>query len=142
MKRNIVFCLLLVLSGAVSYAQCDKKLVLTSSKTEYLNASFVTQRTVDEQTVIEISKPNITITPGGEDNKMTGTIKSDSCNWKVPFKEGKTVYKAILSDPGGEAKSVTITIEGKEGKQTLLAEVDEMPDQKIRVSLDKFEEKK
>jgi hypothetical protein len=36
---------------------------------------------------------------------------------------------------------VTITIEGKEGKLTLLAEVDDDPNHKIRVTIDKFEEK-
>ena len=51
------------------------------------------------------------------------------------------MIKAILSDPTGDAKDVTITIEGKDGKVTLLAEVDEMPDHKIKLTLDKFEEK-
>lgn len=134
--------LLLVLGSTISYAQCDKKLVLQSSKTEYLDQNFSTQRTVDEQTTIEIDGSSITITPGSESNKMTGTIKADSCLWKQPFKEGKTRYKANIADPSGEAKDVTITIEGKNGKQTFLVEVNEMPDMKIRVALDKFEEKK
>ena len=83
----------------------------------------------------------MTITPGGEENKMSGPVKSVVCNWKTAFKEGKTVIKAILTDRSGDAKDVTITIEGKDGKVTLLAEVDEMPDHKIKVTLDKFEEK-
>ena len=128
--------------SVATYAQCDKKLVLTASSTEYLDAAYEVQRTVDEETVIEISKPVITITPGNEGNTMTGTIKSDSCSWKLPYKEGKSVLKVTLADPSGETQDVTITIEGKEGKLTLLAEIDNRPDQKIRVALNKFEEKK
>lgn len=142
MKKNIALFLLLMAASTFTYAQCDKKLLLTSSKTEYLDAAYTVQRTVDEESVIEISKPVITIIPGNAENKMTGTIKSDSCNWKLPYKEGKSVLKTTLSDPSGEAKDVTITIEGKEGKLTFLVEIDDMPDKKIRVTLNKFEEKK
>jgi uncharacterized protein GlcG (DUF336 family) len=72
---------------------------------------------------------------------MSGPVKSTSCNWKIPFKEGKTVVRATLTDASSDSKNVTITIEGKEGKLTLLAEVDDEPNHKIRVAIDKFEEK-
>ena len=132
---------LLVISTG-SFAQCDKKVKLTSSKTEYLDSAGTVQRTVDETTVIEISKPDITIAPGSEENKMTGTIKSDTCNWKIPFKEGKTVLKATITDRSGDTKDVTLTIQGKDGKLNFLAEVDNEQDKKIRLTIDKFEEKK
>ena len=138
--KEFIF-ILAVLVGMNTYAQCDKKLSLTSSKTEYLDASGQLKKSVDENTTIEISKTELTIVPGAEENKMAGPVKSVVCNWKNVFKKGKTVIKAILSDPSGDAKDVTITIEGKDGKVTLLAEVDEMPDHKIKLTLDKFEEK-
>ncbi|MCW3118332.1 MAG: hypothetical protein JWM28_2414 [Chitinophagaceae bacterium] len=134
--------LALTVLGAISFGQCDKIVTLTSSKTQYLDSSFAVQKTVDENTVIQITKTEVTIAPGSEDDKMTGTIKSDICNWKKPFKEGKSIIKVPLKDHSGDVKNATITIEGKDGKVTLLLEVDEMPDKKIRVDIDQFEEKK
>lgn len=140
MKRSF-FLLLMIIVCTANYAQCDKKFVLSSSKTEYLDEKWVVQRSVDEKSTIEISKSELIIIPGSEENKMSGTIKSSDCNWKVPFKEGKTIIKATLVEQSGDTKNVTITIEGKEGKLTLLAEVDDMPERKVRVAIDKFEEK-
>ncbi len=142
--KKIVFALTLVLfSHAVSFAQCNKKVTLTSSKTEYLDSTMVVQKTEDEKSVVELSESEVSISPGNEDHKMTGIINSNTCNWTIPFKEGKSIIKATLSDKSaGDTKNITITIEGKDGKVTLLAEVEEMPDRKIRVQIDTFEEKK
>jgi Holliday junction resolvase len=71
---------------------------------------------------------------------MTGKIKSDTCNWKVAYKEGKTVLKAVISNENGDDKNVTITIIGKDGKVTLLFEMEGEGDDRIRVTADKFEE--
>jgi hypothetical protein len=140
--KKIIFALsLLLVFSTMTFAQCGKKIIITSSKTENLDASGTVEKTIEEKTIIEINKSDLTVTPG-EDRVMTGAIKSDSCNWKVPFKEGKSIIKATLADDGGDAKNVTITIEGKDGKITFLAEVEEMPDRKIRLVIDKFEEKK
>jgi len=140
MKKSFLSFLVLCV-GIISYAQCDKKLVLHSSKTEYLDSTKTVMRAVDEISVIEVTNAELIITPGGADNRMSGPVKSTSCNWKIPFKEGKTVIKASLTDPSGDSKNVTITIEGKAGKMTLLAELDDEPNKKIKVAIDKFEEK-
>ena len=132
---------LLLFNGRAAHAQCEKKITLVSSKTEHLDGSGAVQETVDEKTTIEISKSEISIAPG-DNATMKGTIKSDSCDWKVPFKEGRTIIKAEMADEGGDVKHVTFTIEGKDGKVTLLAVVEEMGDRKIRVTADSFEEKK
>ena len=144
MKKVLFLLMLLTILGIVfSYAQCAKKQVITSAKTEYLDANGNLQRSVDENTIIEYDKSNITITIEQGDSKvMSGPVKLDSCNWSVPYKEGKSIVKAVVSDARGDAKNLTITIEGKDGKLTFLAEVDERPDMKIRLTVDKFEEKK
>ena len=142
MKKIWLPLLLSILSSAV-YAQCEKKLLLTSTVTEHLNASDSLQRSDDEKSTIEVGKAEITILPGNEaEQKITGVIKSHTCNWTVPYKEGKSVIKAEMSDPRGDTKNATITITGKNGKVTLLFELEEMPDRKIRVTIDKFEEVK
>lgn len=141
MKKIFFVAFLLSVNIAV-FAQCGKDQKLTSSKTEYLDSGMNVQKTVDENTVIEITKDSITIIPGSDDNKMTGTIASTDCNWTTPYKEGKSVLKTAITDPGGDTKNVTITIAGKEGKLYLTALVDDEPNQIIRVALDSFEEKK
>jgi hypothetical protein len=139
MKKIIILLSLLIAGSAVSFAQCGKKVVLSTSKTEHLDANGVVQRTDDEKATVEIGKTDLKITVNDE-HKMTGTIKSDSCIWSIPYKEGKTIIKATISNDQGEDKNVTITIEGKNGKVTLLFEMEGEPDDRIRVGIDKFEE--
>jgi hypothetical protein len=139
MKTITLILSLLIAGSTISFAQCDKKVMLTTSKTDHLDANGVVTRTVDEKAVVEIGKSDLTINVNDE-HKMTGAIKSNSCNWKIPFKEGKTIIKATLSNDQGEDKNVTITIEGKDGKVTLLFEMEGEADDRIRVGIDKFEE--
>ena len=144
MKKILAVMLLLAAVSTLGYGQCDKKVILTSSKTEHLGADSAVQDTKDEQTVVEFDKTNITvsISAGGEDHKMTGTVTSYNCNWQTPFKEGRTVIKVNLSDhDGGDTKKITITIEGKGGKVKLLAEIDDEANRKIRLNADSFLEK-
>ena len=142
MKKTLLSAFFIAGLGIITNAQCDKKTALSSSKTEFLDSNYNVKDTKDENTTVEFSKNDITIIPGGqEDQKLTGTIKSFTCDWKVPFKEGKTVIKTTLVDPRGDEKKATITIEGKDGKITFLGEIDEMPDMKLRLTADKFEEK-
>jgi len=142
MKTIALILSLLVAGSAVSYAQCGKKFTITTSKTEHLDASGNLTRTDDEKAVVVIGKAdlNITVDHSGDEHKMTGTIKSDDCNWPVAYKEGKTVLKAVISNDNGEEKNVTITITGKDGKVTLLFEMEGEGDDRIRVTADKFEE--
>ena len=142
LKQIVPLLLAPIFSSIAGFAQCNKSVSLTASKTEYLDASMAVQRTVEEKTVIEISDSVITIVPGNEANKMTGKIVSKACQWAVPYKEGKSQIKAALQDGSGDTKNVTFSIEGKDGKVTFLAEVDDMPDQKVRVAVDTFEAKK
>ena len=142
MKKLIAFFLFQV-SILPSFGQCDKNVALAVSKTQYLDGSGTVQRTVDENSTVEINTSEVVITPGGNaDHKMNGKIQSNTCSWSVPFKEGKSIYKARFEDPSGNQQNATLTIEGKDGKVTFLMEVAERPDQKIRVTVDKFEEKK
>ena len=121
-------------------AQCDKKVKLTSSATEYLDKNNTVQRSEEEKSTIMIDKSTITITPGNSGHDMKGTITFDSCVWSIPYKKGKTIIKTKLTDESGDTKNATITIEGKEGKLNLVMEAEEMPDKKIRVPIDIFQE--
>jgi hypothetical protein len=139
LPASAIIAAFLMLLTFRSFAQCDKNVVLTSSKTEYLNATGAVQRTVEEDCVIRVSKTEVTISPSGHD-KMTGSITSTTCDWKEPFKEGKTTLKAKFKNDNGAETTATITIEGKGGKVTCLMRERERPDRIIRVNINKFEE--
>lgn len=139
LKTTIAALFLMVAGSTISFAQCDKTSTLTSSKTNHLDESGNIARTKDENAVITITPTDITIIPGDEEHTMTGKITSKTCDWKVPFKEGKMVIKSIVSgDGGGNDKDITVTIEGKAGKVTLTFEAVGM-NGKIQVVADKFE---
>jgi hypothetical protein len=138
-KLTLAFSLLLA-GSAVGFAQCGKSVELNSSKTEHLDANGVVQRTDDETAIIDLTKTSLNVSVNGE-RKITGTIKSEVCDWKVPFKEGKTIIKASVSNDQGEERNVTVTIEGKDGKVTLLFEMEGMTDDRIRVGINRFVEK-
>ena len=141
MKHLIVAVGLLSFYNLKIFAQCDKAVILSASKTEFIDEKGSVQDSKDEKTIVEINKGNLTISPGGEE-QMAGTIKSTTCNWKIPYKDGKMIIKAILESPQGDSKHLTITIEGKDGKLDFLGEIEEMPERKVRLVVDKFEEKK
>ena len=126
----------------MSYAQCDKNFTLTSSKTEYYDGSGTLQRSVDEKGVIVITGKDLVITHGPNEEKMTGTVKYDTCSWKVPFKDGKVIIRTALTGDNGNTQNVTLTIEGKDGKITCTAVPDDDQNRQIRLTVDKFEEKK
>jgi len=139
LKTTILVAVLLVTGSLASFAQCDKTVTLTSSKTNYLQPDGTVERSKDENTVITITKTDLTITPGNEGHKMAGPIISNTCNWTVPFKEGKTTIKSKVTNQNGEELNVTINITGTDGKVALTFEAEEMPGKKIQVTADKFE---
>jgi len=139
MKKIILTLSLLIGLTAVTFAQCEKTVELSSSKTNHLDEKGTITRSDDETAVIDISKTAVDISVNGE-HKITAPIKSNTCNWTVPFKEGKTIIKAT-ADHDGQDENITITIEGKDGKVTLLFEMESQPGDKIKVGIDKFIEK-
>ena len=142
MKKIYLLIALLFAAWTTSFAQCGKKLVIVSSKTEHLDAQGAITRTDDEKATVTITKTEISIAvaDAGGSHEMKGTIKSDTCNWTAAYKEGKTVIKADITGMNGEEKPVTITITGTGGKVILLFEIDGEPGDDIRVTADKFEE--
>lgn len=140
MKKLLL--LAFVCLGFSGFAQCNLDVALTSSKTDYFDGSGVLQRSVDENSTIEITKKQVLINPGNSGNLMTANITSATCDWSAPYKEGKSVIKAETEIEPGNIRHSTITIEGKDGKITFTMEITEMPDRVIKVTIDSFKEKK
>jgi hypothetical protein len=139
--KKLLLAAVLLTAATVGYGQCEKKTVLTASKTDHLAADSSVQRSDDGVVTIEYDKTSFNVNPPNED-PMTGKVDSISCSWPTPYKEGKTRMKVTLTNPQGETQHFTVTIEGKAGKVILLAVMDGQPDERIRLTADKFEEKK
>src|SRR5690349_1171127 len=100
MKHFLLAGLLLAVTH-IAYSQCDKKVLLTASKTDHLGADSSVQRSVDENTTIEFDHATITVA-AGDNPKMTGKVNSITCNWSTPYKVGRTQLKVTLTNPQGE----------------------------------------
>lgn len=122
-----------------SYTQCGKNIRLTSSKTIHMDGRGNITRTEVEKSVVEIDLLLITIKVRDE-SKTLCNIKSIDCNWDIPFKKGKTLIEATLTTDNGVLKNVVLTIEGIDGQLFLLFEMEDRPDNKIKVIIDMFEE--
>src|SRR5690349_6629952 len=121
--KKIICALCMLLAGSMAArAQCNKNVKLTSSKTEYLDSAMNLQKSEEEKIVIELTGKEIMIAPGNASHIMNGAVQSATCNWTVPFKEGKWVINAKMN-AGNEEKDATITIQGKSGQVALLFEV-------------------
>lgn len=138
--KHLLLAGLFLASAAAGYGQCEKRTVLTASKTDHLAADSSVERSDEGVVTIEFDKTTFLVSPPNE-GQLTGKVDSITCSWPTPYKEGKTRMKITLTGPQGEVQHFTVTIEGKAGKVTLLAVMDDQPDQKIRLTADKFEAK-
>jgi len=137
--KKVILALLLAASSTLCFAQCDKTATLTSSATNYLDDKGNVTKSMDEETVVTITKTSLTIIPGNDSRKASDPLTSNSCNWTTPYKEGKTTLTSTLTNEAGRELHAKVVIEGKGGKVTLTFEAAEMPGRKIMVTADKFE---
>lgn len=142
MRSILMTCLLLAAGSTIAMAQCGKKVRLTSSKTEHWDNHGTLQHTDDEKVAVEFDQSDITVSINNDsgERKLTGKVKSDTCDWKVPFKEGKTTLHVTLNNDDGESRDYTMTITGKDGKLSFVAETKDEPEI-IKLEVEKFEEK-
>ena len=131
----------LLTAATVGYGQCEKRSVLTASKTDHLGADSSVERSEDGVITIEFDKTTFLVNQPNE-GLIPGKVDSVACNWPTPYKVGKTWMKITLTNPQGELQHFTVSIEGKAGKVTLLAVMEGQPGHTIRIIADKFEEKK
>ena len=144
--KKIFFLVVAVLTfGLIAVAQCDKKVTWTASKGEFVDASGNVEQTMNEKIVVEMDKKSIVLKHGDkEDDALTGEIKELTCEWKVPYKNGKTGFKSQLAEPNGDMKNAAITIEGIEGKIIITVDVTDPSgsgdNKKIKIYVDSYKE--
>ena len=124
-----------------TFAQCDKKVLYTSVKQEWLNDKYEVQKSDQEKVTVEISKTGVVLNHNDDPNDvMKGDVKNISCNWTELFKNGKTTVEAELTEGHNDVHETNLTIEGKDGAMFILIEMKDHPDMKIKAYVDKYEE--
>lgn len=142
MKKMLLSLTVLLLAATAGMAQCDKKVTYTSDKQEMISPEGEVVNNKTDALSIDFTKESITINVGERMGAMTATIKETTCQWKEIYKEGKAIYKVEFQKPdNGETSEGSMTVEAKEGKLQILVEMARLDGKKIRVFVNKYEEK-
>jgi len=142
MKKIILLVLVFVTVNKWSNAQCNKKILWTSTKEEFLDANGHVTHTDEDSVTLEVSDSGITINHNNiPQDELKGTIKEINCNWSEPFKTGKTTFKSDLTEVSGDEHNGNFTIEGKDGQISVLMELTDKGGMKIKLYVNRYEEK-
>jgi len=137
MKTILIFFMLFITS-LQGTSQCDKKVTWYGSKGDMLDASGSLLDTKIDSVFIETDPQKIMLRFKTDENALEGTVKGKTCDWKEPFKNGKTVYNASVNVEDRISNAI-FTIEARDGKITLLVVVEVMADKKFLIYIDKYE---
>jgi len=142
MKKIILLVLVFVTVNKWSNAQCNKKILWTSTKEEFLDANGQVTHTDEDSVTLEVSDSGITINHNNiPQDELKGTIKEINCNWSEPFKTGETTFKSDLTEVSGDEHNGNFTIEGKDGQISVLMELTDKGGMKIKLYVNRYEEK-
>ncbi|MBO9563008.1 MAG: hypothetical protein J7621_09555 [Niastella sp.] len=142
MKKMFLSFLVLLLAGSAAIAQCDKNVVYHSDKQERISAEGDVMDSKTDVLSIVFTKETITVNANDKPEALKATIQGTTCDWKEIYKEGKAVYKVLFQKPDtGETNEGSMTVEAKDGKLYLLVEMARLDGKKIKVLINKYEEK-
>jgi len=140
MKAILVFFILFV-SGLQAISQCDKKVTWYGTKGEMFDASGTLLDTKEDSIFLETDPQKITLKFKSDQKELEGTVTEKTCDWKEPFRNGKTVYHTSVSMDGTTSKAI-FTVEAKDQKITLSLEIASMAGRKFLIYLDRYKEAK
>lgn len=124
-------------------AQCLAHVKYSASKMEILDTSLALQDTREEPLTFEVRPDGFTgIRENQVEDSLHGVLKSVTCNWKEPFKNGTITMICDVQGAEHDMQDAQITIEAVEGKLTIYLRVKEQADKVIRLPIDKYEEVK
>jgi hypothetical protein len=142
MKKVLVSLTILLLAASAGMAQCDKNVVYHSDKQERISAEGDVMDNKTDVLTITFTKDKISVSVAEKTDALTATIKETTCQWKEMYKEGKAVYKVEFQKPEtGETNEGSMTVEAKDGQLFILVEMARLEGKKIKVLVNKYEEK-
>jgi hypothetical protein len=142
MKKIALLLFALFIISKWSSAQCDKKILWTATKEEFLDANGNVTHADEDSVTLEVSNSGITINHNNNpQDQLTGTIKDVTCNWSEPFKNGKSSFKSDLTEVSGDEHNGNVTIEGKDGQVFITLELTDKGGMRIKLYVSKYEVK-
>ncbi len=139
--KAILLSLVLFVASLPAMSQCDKKVSWYATKGEMYDTNGGLLDTKLDSIFLETSPQKITLRFKSDNNTLEGTVKEKICDWNEPFKNGKSVYQttAVLD---GQTSNATFTVEAKDGKMILWAEIEIRKGRKFKIYLDGYNEMK
>lgn len=139
--KAILLSFLLFATCSQAISQCDKKVTWFASKGDMLGANGDVLDTKIDSIFLETEPQKIMLRFKSDQNTLEGTVNEKTCEWKEPFRNGKTVYHATVTIEGGTSNAIFI-VEAKDGKITLLLTIDARAERKFLIYIDRYEEAK
>jgi hypothetical protein len=139
--KAILLSLLLVIKCLNAMSQCDKKMTWYASKGEMYDTNGTLLDTKLDSIFIETDPQKVSVRFKADENSLEGTVKDKICDWKEPFRNGKTVYHTDVSIDGTSGNA-TFTVEARNGKITLTVVVEARADKKYLIYIDRYVEVK
>lgn len=137
-KAILIFAL--SLPGAYTFAQCNNTVTYFSGKAEFMDETGKVARSEEGKVVVRVTQSHITLMHNDDDNDtMEGTITGNVCDWKTPYKDGKTTFNTSFVERSGKSNNASVSIEGKEGKLVILIHFKGMG-QTLKVMPDSYKE--
>ena len=139
---KIIFAfLMLVVTGMHANSQCDKKVKWSGAKGEMYDINGALLDTRLDSIFLETDPQTISLRFQSDNKALEGTINEKTCDWKEPFRNGKSVYHATVSIDG-QTSNATFIVEAKDQKITLSVEIDIRQGRKFLIYIDKVEQVK
>src|SRR5579885_3296384 len=124
MKKMIIAAIVCVVISVNGKGQCEKAMKWTASKTQFMDSTNNLVHEDDETVEVQTSKTEVSIKPNGsDDDALHGDVTDYVCNW-TNKDNGKITFKSVITDPHGDVKHASFTIEAKDGKVTMLVEAE------------------
>ena len=139
--KFILAVVMLVVSGMQANSQCDKKVTWYAVKGEMYDANGGLLDTKSDSIFLVTEPQKVSLRFKSDEKELEGTVTQKKCDWKEPYKNGKTVYNTtVLLD--GVSSSAVFTVEAKNGKIILTLEIDARGGRKFVIYLDSYKEVK
>ena len=139
--KTILLWFIIFATSLQAISQCDKKVTWYASKGEMLDISGALLDTKIDSIFLETDPQKIMLRFKSDQKTLEGTVKEKTCDWKEPFRNGKTVYHANVTVESGTSNAI-FTVEAKDGKITLTLTIDARADKKFLIYIDRYEEAK
>ena len=139
--KAILVSFILFATSLQAISQCNKKVTWYAAKGDMLDANGGVLDSKHDSIFLETDPQKITLRFKSDQNQLEGTVKEKTCDWKEPFKNGKTVYHTTVTLDGSLSNAI-FTVEGRDGKITLLLEIEAREGRKFLIYIDRYEEAK